>query len=253
MKDPKTFVSKMYLILCSIVVIGNMLLVVIFLNTLYGQKPPKTPKNQPPVVADVATKQEDPVRVQITQVDNSSTYVQVINFAVDNNSEKPVVAITVVGNRILTSHFTENPLNPGDTYAGKMIISRNAIKPNEEVVLSIDFVKFADGSTWGLDIQKESERINGFVSGASAATEHIRGLVTGNDRQRLDRFLDQDVKELEVSAQDNSKGSKWKKGYRLGYKSVILILKRVERKAEVLQRKLNRVEGNLKKQKGGTK
>jgi hypothetical protein len=127
-----------------------------------------------------------PLRISSVEDNSDDPEAPVVGFVVENAGGKPIQAYWIsyetvahgadvtlgVGTNAGTS---EQVLPPGRRREGGVL---NRAK--EKIVLSVDFVEFADGTTWGEDTARYSEGLAGERAGARAESERLfRLLETG--------------------------------------------------------------------------
>lgn len=152
------------------------------------------PRSQEASIPKVTIKPQpdSPLTISGVKVDVTSHDEPLINFHTTNVSYKAVRAYAILKTQnIEESQTGEIQLNHMTTL-GSMLYpthSKADMSPADEsnVVLSIDFVEFADGTTWGDDTFKSKERLAGQRAGARAAKEHLlRALKEGGPEAVLD-------------------------------------------------------------------
>lgn len=119
----------------------------------------------------------------------------------------------------------------------RLISADNSSKytqPVREIILSVDFVEFSDGSTWGNDLFNSAQRLAGQRAGGKAALKRFRErLKTGGPDSLTDAIIQDDViqSDNQVSSQD------WQEGFQTGIGIVRNRLKEAKRKggAEVIK------------------
>jgi hypothetical protein len=89
--------------------------------------------------------------------------------------------------------------------------------PIERVTLSIDFVEFTDGSRWGPDISKTSERLDGMRAGMKAAKTVLHKLFSDKGSQAVVELIESDMNLL-APGQKHSEA--WITGFQTGVKSM---------------------------------
>lgn len=137
----------------------------------------------------VRAQPDAPLRIS-SVVDNSDDAdTPLIEFAVENVGAKPILAFWVSYDMVV--HGTSVTLGRGVNANRQELIlppgKRRALAvfnpDREKVVLSVDFVEFADGSMWGADTAKYAESLAGERAGARAEAERLaRLLKTGGLR-----------------------------------------------------------------------
>jgi hypothetical protein len=89
--------------------------------------------------------------------------------------------------------------------------------PFERVTLSIDFVEFTDGSRWGPDISKSSERLEGMRAGMKAAKTVLLKLFSDKGSQAVVELIESDMNLL---APEQNHSEAWVTGFQTGVKSM---------------------------------
>ena len=85
----------------------------------------------------------------------------------------------------------------------------------ETMILSVDFVEFADGTRWGLDTMKTGERIDGVRAGAQAARDALMQILKTGGVDAVVRSLDT----IEPQADQSSlRSSEWLDSFSTGVK-----------------------------------
>jgi len=77
-------------------------------------------------------------------------------------------------NNISAARFLLQPREARTTTIGGVHYSL----PIERIVVSIDFLEFTDGTTWGADTYSSAEVLAGMRAGAQAASRHLLQLLT---------------------------------------------------------------------------
>jgi len=232
--------------------LSNICLLVFLMSSVLAQSSDEKLKNQP-IIAGVVSQDGSPLQITVVNVDNSAPDYQLVNFTVQNTGNKSVRGYVIEGankntGKIITNFFPAKLFQATVTFTEELLIERENIKSDKTLSLSIDYVEFEDGSSWGKDTQSQSENIAGGRVGAEAAVEQLKKLVEKRDSAALTALLKNNLAELEVSLPETSgnKSEKWKSGFRSGYKSIISFLKvhRDKGDNELLER-LEEVRKNL--------
>lgn len=185
-------------------------------------------KNQPPISAAAAVQKDCPLLISVLSTENADAMFQIVNYSIQNVSRKPVLAYTLEGNgkgvgKIITSWY--NKLFQPQTVKFEQFYEERAnIRPESKLSLSIDYVLFADGSSWGEDKHQTSERIIQYIAGRKAAVEYVRKLIEKNNREVLSELFEQDIVEFQVPIPDSKMDEMLQRNFRSGYKSVLLTL-----------------------------
>ena len=79
--------------------------------------------------------------------------------------------------------------------------------------MSVDFVEFADGTAWGPDTTRSSQRLAGIRVGMSVERNRLLTILNDGDFAKLITDLDA---ELDVNPPAGNNSSEWSDGYRIG-------------------------------------
>lgn len=123
---------------------------------------------------------DTPLRV-LNVKDNSTTlYTPELNIVVQNTSLKPIRAyairyevglgkISAGGLELSIGAGSGADLQPNKSETVDIGTGTTYSSPIDSITVAVDFVEFEDGITWGPDIQKTGERLNGMRAGSRAA------------------------------------------------------------------------------------
>ncbi|HEX8456384.1 MAG TPA: hypothetical protein VF656_03600 [Pyrinomonadaceae bacterium] len=127
-----------------------------------------------------------PLRIS-SVVDNSDDpEAPLVNFVVENVSSKPIQAYWISYDTI--AHGVNVRLGSGINATSRDLVlppgKRRATailnRGKEKISLCVDFIEFADGTTWGEDTAKYGESLAGERRGAQAEAERLRKLLEIN-------------------------------------------------------------------------
>ena len=140
-----------------------------------GRRAAPSPSNRVSVRAQAGA----PLRIS-SVVDNSDdAETPLVEFVVENVGAQPIHAFWISYDTV--AHGFNVTLGMGINPPGPELIlppgKRRALAisngDREKVVLSVDFVEFADGSTWGADTARYAESLAGERAGARAEAERL--------------------------------------------------------------------------------
>jgi len=106
---------------------------------------------------------------------------------------------------------------PGQSKYATLGIGVRFSEPIEAVEISIDFVEFANGTTWGSDSFKSGELLAGKRAGAQALVRYLKQLAVRTDMASLLLSLEDNSFELTPEANHSAK---WLEGFRSGVASM---------------------------------
>jgi hypothetical protein len=173
--------------------------------------------DSPLQISAVANHSPDPKKLDIT-------------FIVSNKSDKAIRAYTIkhevgcCGRN--ASHISGSSLSiigsvdklflPGQVRSDD-IGNEWSSAPYERVTLSIDFVEFTDGSRWGPDFSKSSERLEGTRAGMKAAKTVLLKLFSDKGLQAVVGLIESDMNLL---APEQNHSEVWIMGFQTGVKTI---------------------------------
>lgn len=248
--------NKKYLMAFILVMLLNIVIGVFLLQTVIAQKSADDFRNQLPIVAKVAFQENSPLLITVVNIDNSNTSYQVANYTLQNISGKSIRGYVIWGGeenagKVTTNFLPARAFQNNTIHTEELIIERANIKPEKTISLTVDYVEFDDGSSWGEDILGQSEHIAGGRAGAEAAAEQLKNIIEKRESAVLSSMLKQPLVDLEVPLPEiyKSKSEKWQDGFRNGYKSIVGFIKSMqEGKEEELIKKLGEIKNNLQKE-----
>jgi hypothetical protein len=124
-----------------------------------------------------------PLRISSVMDNSDDPEAPLVNFVVENVSSKPIQAYWISYDTIahginvrlgsgLNATNQEMILPPGKRRA-TAVLNRD----KEKISLSVSFIEFADGTTWGNDMAKYGESLAGERTGARAEAERLLTLL----------------------------------------------------------------------------
>jgi hypothetical protein len=186
-------------------------------------------RNQAPVTKLLVTRMKQPgsplTISQVTVDDSSDPLMPTIHCNIKNNSSKPVIAYSVKHEAVF-SHRTgtvsgsvtsipadrENPMRPSDARQVEIYGVMYGEMP-QSVMLSVDLVEFTDGTRWGPDTLKNSERIDGARAGAQAERELLMKVLMTSGTEGVMRWMDSSQAEPDETL---PRSTEWLDGFRGG-------------------------------------
>lgn len=127
----------------------------------------------------VRAQADAPLRISSVADNSDDADTPLVEFAVENVGAQPILAFWISYDMVI--HGTNVTLGRGVNANKQELIlppgKRRSLaisnSDREKVVLSVDFVEFADGSTWGADTAKYAESLAGERAGARAEAERL--------------------------------------------------------------------------------
>jgi hypothetical protein len=186
----------------------------------------------PQVINDSPT--DAPLRVSMT-----TNWVAIdergiaLNIKVENVSEQAIRAYAtrnaIEGNTAEGGCFLMNIVKPGKVLQPGQAELRTTwrgypVGSAPPIHLSVDFVEFTDGPTWGADTCQSAERLDGQRTGARAATEALQKELDENGPAAVAKSLDTLPKEIIIPT---DRSYIWQEEFRRGVENIIYRLRRV--------------------------
>jgi hypothetical protein len=162
-----------------------------------------------------------------------------IDLVAQNISGKTIRAYTIrhfyhdfkVGNYGTSFRFTLNSnglFKPNQLKNDSLGEFGSRPKP-KKVKLAVDFVEFTDGSTWGEDLSNSVEKLVGIRAGVKAEQEYLLKINRENGIEAVIKAIDNPQEKLPP----NDQSDVWKRGFRMGVRSIRNQIKRVYEKEGV--------------------
>ncbi len=85
------------------------------------------------------------------------------------------------------------------------------------IIISVDFVEFADGTTWGPDTYKSAERLDGQRAGARAVAQHLLDILKISGPSSVINALETDHSD---SAPTSGHSAEWLEGFQTGANTI---------------------------------
>ena len=164
------------------------------------------------------TEQAPEVAFNVTNVTNKT----IVAFAIrlDVASGSTVVSSVSLDNLELsaTNLLPNRSLARFDTY-------ENLSDAQHRVTLSVDYVEFSDGKTWGLDSTKSAERVAGQRAAIEALTTRLTGIIRGANANDMANVLES----MASLAPPPQHSDEWNDGFQGAARSLTNRLKRANR------------------------
>jgi hypothetical protein len=206
-----------------------------------------------PVKIEVINPADSPVLITLTGVYDNPYFnnVKTVDFTLQNLSQKRIAVYIPL---LSSASFTEGngiyrryDFGPGKIIETELQLQRDKLKLGEKLTLSIDYILFSDGSTWGPDSQKQSELLSGEDEGEKYAISQVKRLLKDQNKEELFKLLklqqegkiDDNPPEI-----DKTKSYKWQRGFLGGYQYLLWQLLPYDEKQELeaISSKLGKIE-----------
>lgn len=181
----------------------------------------------------VAAQENVPLGITIGNIDASNPLTPRVEYVVQNISSKLIRAYTVLEDTATKSSIGKTStivnitsvkqiLQPYQSMAGT-VDGQSYQEPLEILTLSIDFVEFADGTTWGDDTQQTAETLRGQRAGGSETIKKLRELMLKQGGGAVASLVKQ--KNITVVSPTPDQPAKWQYGFQVGQNTVLYRLK----------------------------
>ncbi|HEY0081045.1 MAG TPA: hypothetical protein VGB73_20745 [Pyrinomonadaceae bacterium] len=211
---------------------------------------------QPPIVS-IAEQQGVPLLITIERIDTSNPLDPQVNYTLKNLSDKPIRAYTVLEETATSSSKVKNSTIKNITSTAQLLLPNQSRQemfggqsfsdPLLSLILSIDFVEFADGSTWGEDTQHAAENLAGQRAGGRETLKKLRGLFAAQGIEAVKKLITQG--NIEVVSPLVGQSEKWQYGFKIGHNTILSRLRTAQEKggsrqlADELQKTFDAAEG----------
>lgn len=177
----------------------------------------------------VVPQPDSPLLVTVGLVDASEPLSPHITYAIQNISNKPIRAFTVLeetatkstkskGSTIVNIMSAAKILQPGQIERNTFIGHRFA-EPLLTLTLSTDFVEFADGTTWGKDTQRSAENLAGQRAGGRETIKKLRELMLTQGNVNVANLIN--GQKVEIISPPPSHSESWRYGFQTGHNVVL--------------------------------
>jgi len=175
-----------------------------------------------------------PLRINVLSYDSSDPRTPEIIYEVTNVSAKPIRAYTVSQETLRGTEKSEGSvlsdldlsaavLQPGQ-YSTESITYQPLSEKPSQVTLSVDFVEFADGTTWGPNLYKSADMLAGQRAGAREARKRILQVYKSGGLQAALKLIETDSDSV---TPPSGRTPEWEEGFRYGYSFLSKRLKRI--------------------------
>ena len=174
--------------------------------------------------ASVAPQDGTPLRIINTFIESESGVLR-LKVMAQNQSGKNIRAYAIVadggaGSRVDFANLTTPTaiMQPTQIKTFDFAYGENEVPAN--VTLSVDFVEFSDGSTWGRDSYNSRDRLAGQREGVKYERRRLRELLKSKGPSAVfDAVREEVPDEPEIKATNKPSGE-WAQGYRNGIASI---------------------------------
>lgn len=173
----------------------------------------------------ISTMPDAPLQLRVIEGEPIDSYEPEVKLMIVNTTPQTVTAYSLRydlvsngklgrGGMDLTQFSTaQNALKSGESQETTLGGGAHYSAPIERLVVSIDFVEFGDGSTWGADTYESKECLSGMRAGGRAAVDHLLRVFDAQGYTTFVEQLDRDSIDIPVPP---GHSAKWEQGFRRG-------------------------------------
>jgi hypothetical protein len=179
---------------------------------------------QAPVIS-IIPQPDAPIRISLGKVVSDNPSAPAFEYSIVNVSDKPIRAHALRiddGMRGSLLSILTFPLQSGQTQPGTYG-DKTFSPPPKGIEMSVDFVEFVDGTTWGPDTTNAAERVAGHYAGRRAERDRLLKLLEEGGTQAVISAIEAD--DVQIIPQ-SGRSERWEDNYRLGAKYYRLGLRR---------------------------
>lgn len=181
-----------------------------------------------PLKVAVQRQTDVPIVIRVSSVDEIGTGSPQIAFMITNLGDRAIRAYTIrweatIGSShsagmVLTNiNVRESIFTPGQSRSESLSSLPSSTNPITRLVLTVDYVEFLDGASWGPDVEESAEMLAGQRAGARAEADHLlRRLNTRGPSSVIESYTADEPETLAPSG--NSE--KWVQGFLSGRDTV---------------------------------
>lgn len=183
--------------------------------------------------------------IQVIKLESGRSDRPSIDMRVKNISDKAIRGISLIhqlpeGNRRVLYSALESFFEPGATPGGTYFYPQTFRVANVGT-LSVDFVIFVDGTTWGADAMQGSLALNERREGSRASTKWVRDFLDKNDRRSLLELFEREPMESCARLEKEGSYRDWNE-FRYGCTNAIYQLRWEKNNIKSLEARLQRME-----------
>jgi len=189
-------------------------------------KTANSPRSSQPLKAIAQVQPDSPLKISSMIVKSVDPLEPEVSYMITNTGKKPINAFAVrevvifghaqsEGVDVSNSLFISSIVQPGQSLPGS-VEGESYSDAVQSITLIIDFVEFTDGTIWGDDKFKSSERLDGQRAGAQAEVERLRKIEKERGAAALASAVAEEETEITPSA---DKSPAWQNGFSEGVSS----------------------------------
>jgi hypothetical protein len=184
------------------------------------------PVKNKPIVVEFLQQLDSPISMTLLGVDTSPGKPIKINFTAQNFGQKKIeqyaLLLNTEGNKNSGIISLTRAIDSGQIIEGSVSELRDNLRNSSKLIISVDYVAFTDGTSWGKDSKHESELIKGADEGRKTALSKIKELLIDSDKNALPKLLQSENFEVDPSLIDKNRSENWRLSFSTSYRSLLL-------------------------------
>ncbi|MEN3334767.1 MAG: hypothetical protein V7641_4132 [Blastocatellia bacterium] len=216
----------------SIAIAASVLLVVVCSGFLEAQSEQRIARREgngasgQTTRASISVMPDAPLALQIAQPENRGVDPQdpEVELVISNTTDKPVNAYAIRYDIVSNGQLRPGGVELNNISAVQFLLQPKQMRtadiggvhysmPIEQIIVSIDFVEYTDGTTWGVDTYSSGEVLAGLRAGAQTATRYLHRLLTEQGAASFAGGLERAAGDVSIPV---GHSSKWQEGFQRG-------------------------------------
>jgi hypothetical protein len=199
-----------------------------------------------PIILKIQNQPNAPIQISSAVITSNSPLNPGYSYVLTNITAKPISSFAIktdvlFGKDIPSTgvSFTNLPeiellLQPSSSKSEFFEGNVKYSAPVKEITFTLDFVEFADGSTWGPDNYKYTDYLAGRKEGGKALTNYFKDKINrGEINLVFDGINNRQAIPISVRKDDSRYPARWKEGFESGIRLVRSRLKGANKKAGI--------------------
>lgn len=223
--------------------LGFLTLATLFVNF---QTQNKTVAQSVPIVLKIQNQPNAPIQISSAVITSNSTLNPSYSYVLTNITTKPISSFAIRTDVLFGKDtpstgvsFTNLPeiellLKPNNSKKENFERNLKFSAPVKEIKFTLDFVEFADGSTWGPDNYKYTDYLAGRKEGGQTVTNYFKDKINkGEINLVFDGVSNRQAIPISIRKDDSRYPARWKEGFEAGIRLVRLRLREAHKKTGI--------------------
>lgn len=168
----------------------------------------------------------------IKEIDGREWKQLYINLSKKNISQKTIRAYTLIvpmeleWSGLTCPSSSKGLLHINQQRKGEINLGSYDEDSPKKIEISVDFVEFTDGTTWGLDVSNSSQTLAGMRAGGKAGQEYLLKI---KGEKGINRVIEA-VDEVQNISLPENQNNDWQRGFKIGLRSLSSHIKNAYKK-----------------------